>query len=140
VAISAAIQTAIQAGLPVPMRAEIRRIYNGSDHHGRPDPFALVEMRQNLGLGDKDRLLLWLVRLDADPEEAHPYKGLMSFLKLAQRLSERHSGLICLAAGRGSADAEALLHRHGVRAWRNVPDAQMGVLYAAGNLLVNTSL
>jgi len=140
VAISAAIQSAIQAGLPIPMRAEIRRIYNGSDHHGRPDPAAVTELRQALGLRDQDRLLLWLGRLDADPEEAHPYKGLMSFLKLAQRLCERHSGLVCLAAGRGSVDAEELLHRHGVRAWRNVPDDQMGLLYAAADLLVNTSL
>jgi glycosyltransferase involved in cell wall biosynthesis len=140
VAISTAIQVTIQAGLPDSMRAEMRRIYNGSDHYGRPDPVAVSELRQELGLGDQDRLLLWLGRLDADPEKVHPYKGLMSFLTLAQRLTERHRGLVCLAAGRGSADAEAILHRHGVRAWRNVPDDQMGMLYAAADLLVNTSL
>lgn len=122
------------------MRAELLRIYNGSDHYGWPDPVAVSELRQELGLLDQDRLLLWLGRLDADPEKVHPYKGLMTFLRLAQRLTERHPGLVCLAAGRGSADAEALLHEHGVRAWRNVPDDQMGMLYAAADLLVNTSL
>ncbi|MFZ0406825.1 MAG: glycosyltransferase family 4 protein [Cyanobium sp.] len=140
VAISTAIQVAIQAGLPGPMRAELRKIYNGSDHHCRADPVAVAALRQELGLREQDRLLLWMGRLDADPEQDHPYKGLMSFLKLAQRLRARHPGLVCLAAGRGSEDAEPLLDRHGVLALRNVPDRQLGLLYAAADLLVNTSL
>ena len=95
--------------------------------------------RESIGVGDDDKILLFVGRLD----RAHYYKGL-SLLLEALRFLESEVRLWVVGTGELKSQYEKLALRYGVservKFLGFVPDTELAVYYAASDLLVLPSL
>ena len=124
--------------LPLSLRKKASFIYNGADHYNIKDvdDAEITSFRENMGVSDKDILLLYVGRLNLTNQ---PYKGLAELVSIFQELYQKHKNLKLLAVGYGSKNDEELLKNQGILAIGNAPEGLMPVIYRSCDIYTTAS-
>jgi len=122
--------------LPKNLRKKAAYLYIGCDHYKQKKiPEGEIKIfRENLGLAQKDILLLYVGRLNLTNQ---PYKGLGELVRIYQKICSKNVKL--LAVGYGSKNDEELLKNEGVLAISNAPESDMPLIYSSCDIYTTCS-
>lgn len=134
-----AISEYIRSELPKDVQRKTTVIHNGVDHYSSANRDDVHAFRKKHGVKATDILVVWVGRIQPvkDPQ---PYKGLQDFISIAKELMTENQKIKVLAAGKGDPDVVAYLKKAGIMTELNVPREMMPVVYAAGDIFLNTSI
>ena len=124
--------------LPNNIKSKATFIYNGIDHyHGEDISQEDIKMfRDELGIEDKDILLLYVGRLNLTNQ---PYKGLAELSDIYERVNLDNENIKLLAVGYGSRNDKELLKNRGIFCLANVPETKMPLIYSASDIYTTCS-
>jgi glycosyltransferase involved in cell wall biosynthesis len=132
------ISRSLQAWLPQAIRASSGVLYLGCDHYRRATECEARAFRQNLGVTEKDVLVLWVGRVQV-AEDQQPYKGFPEFVAIAERVMSLEPAMKFVVVGRGG-EAEAMfLRSRKIIACLNLADDRMGTAFAAADIFMSTT-
>jgi glycosyltransferase involved in cell wall biosynthesis len=121
----------IRSLLPRRLHERTRVIYNGSDHYPAASQVDRQAMRKRLGISDERVMMLYVGRLNP---EGQPYKGTADLVRIMARWCEEAPDIAVVMAGRGDNADATLIRRSGGIPLIDVPDDEMGALYAAADI------
>ncbi|MBN2072640.1 MAG: glycosyltransferase [Actinobacteria bacterium] len=124
--------------LPLDLRKKASFIYNGSDHYQYKDITGseIKDFRDNLGMEEKDILLLYVGRLNLVNQ---PYKGLAELIGIYQEIYQKYKNVKLLAVGYGSRNDEELLKNEGLYAMSNASEKLMPLIYRSCDIYTTCS-
>ena len=126
----------IRSLLPKNLQERTKVIYNGGDHYASVSSVERATMRARLGIADGDVMMLYVGRLNP---EGQPYKGTASLIDAAARWRNEAPNIRLVMAGRGSNDDAARIREAGGVPLLDVPEEEMGSLYAAADVYLTAS-
>jgi GT2 family glycosyltransferase/glycosyltransferase involved in cell wall biosynthesis len=126
----------VRSLLPRGQRERTRVVYNGSDHYPMASAVERDTMRARLGLQDGQSMLLYVGRLNP---EAQPYKGTADLIEAAREWKQSRPDIRVVMAGSGSDGDAVRIREAGGIPLLNVPQEEMGALYAAADIYLTAS-
>lgn len=123
--------------LPPGLAGKASVIYLGADHYQRQSAGAGGEaLRKQLGVGEKDILMLYIGRLSSADQ---PYKGTAELAELGRVLAGEDKRLRLLMVGFGGQREQNWLEKTGAQVITNAPAEQMPAIYTACDIYVTAS-
>ncbi len=133
-----AISDFIRQSFPEKVQGETEVVHNGADHYKRVSEEEARDLRKKLGIAEDRTAVLFVGRLEWDPDP-QPYKGLRQLTdEIAPALSSMPD-IELIAAGRGDETKMEHLRRKNILPLANVEKEVMPVLYKAADVFISPS-
>lgn len=126
----------LRSDLPPGIQAKTTAIHNGADHYPLASDSAVRAMRERLGIGPDEVMLLYLGRLNPHHQ---PYKGTEELLEMYRELAPELPKARLVMAGFGADTDAEWVRSAGAIAFTNVPVDDMAALLGATDLFLTAS-
>jgi GT2 family glycosyltransferase/glycosyltransferase involved in cell wall biosynthesis len=126
----------IRSLLPGRLQQRTQVVYNGGDHYPMASMVDRQAIRARLGISDDRVMALYVGRLNP---EGQPYKGAADLMRMAARWREELSNITVVMAGLGEPADAARIRQAGAVPLLDVPEEDMGALYAAADIYLSAS-
>ncbi|WP_315831412.1 glycosyltransferase [Bradyrhizobium prioriisuperbiae] len=132
------ISRSIHEWLPARAKLFSSVVYLGGDHYERASSEQVGAFRRSIGVADDECLILWVGRMQfADDEQ--PYKNFAELLSLIPKIRRRCRGVKIALLGKIAKEELSKLDSYEVILLAGHPREEMGVAYAAADILINLS-